>query len=705
MSVFEDALVLVDKLKTEKRLSKRGMILTTKLETNVKRAQRESSINLDMVQRMVDREFLPPKDTICLKARGGVSIKVDREKACGSSKFIQAAISSEMGNVSMSELEMHGKSEINLEHDDPELIKIVALMMTLGDSGIRSLTLPHLTFPRVYELMELSTRLGMPDLCAFASSLLDERSSFSDASGLRCLVDSCDQIATCEADIRPHWDKVYNIALRNAASIIAAGPPRGFSRDIPIRLLDEIVAAARGEGTPELTEVEMPAAGGTASSQNGFQVTVQRTDDAVSVTVKVSPESRMGIRLAGDDAGVCGLFTHTLSVTPTEGAPDPSDGSGDDSDEPVAAVRRKAPAVVSHSDQPHPNVARAHSYRQRLAPGAAPARLKVAFCGRMDRLHVQCLVLLRYCEDACRPDSDGAGLPVLDALRHLRGILEECERRAEAEGGGRAARGAREEAWCARRLWELLCGYAARGFLRVRGRRDFLALPGDVLEEILGRDELWTDGSEGRVLRAVVDWGRLQHDKVEAEARRTAAAAAGESSEDTSEEGQRAAAAAATANSGAEAGTEGAEGASAAAAAAAAPAVPSEGGGARAPEAAASVGRTGAAAGARASRTEMTSKETLAEWKRQVAKHRAAVMRIAAGNPRLRLKFEFSCLLQRVRFPFIEAGEVPRILGARGLRFAQKWGDVDRLRSEAFDAQVAAAAAVAGGGGGELGLG
>ena len=75
-------------------------------------------------------------------------------------------------------------------------------------------------------------------------------------------------------------------------------------------------------------------------------------------------------------------------------------------------------------------------------------------------------------------------------------------------------------------------------------------------------------------------------------------------------------------------------------------------------------------------------------------------MRITAGYPSLRLKFEFRWLLQRVRFPFIEAGEVPRILGARGLRFAQKWGDVDRLRSEAFDAQVAAAAAVAGGGGG-----
>ena len=28
----------------------------------------------------------------------------------------------------------------------------------------------------------------------------------------------------CEADIKPHWEQVYNIALGNAASIIAAGP-------------------------------------------------------------------------------------------------------------------------------------------------------------------------------------------------------------------------------------------------------------------------------------------------------------------------------------------------------------------------------------------------------------------------------------------------------------------------------------------------
>ena len=73
---------------------------------------------------MVDREFPPSNDKICLKARGGVSIMVDREKARRSSKFIKAAISSEMGNVS--ELETHEKSEINLEHDDPD--KIVALM-------------------------------------------------------------------------------------------------------------------------------------------------------------------------------------------------------------------------------------------------------------------------------------------------------------------------------------------------------------------------------------------------------------------------------------------------------------------------------------------------------------------------------------------------------------------------------------------------
>ena len=175
----------------------------------------------------------------------------------------------------------------------------------------------------------------------------------------------------------------------------------------------------------------MPATGETASSQNGFDVTLRSDGDAMTSSVK-SPENRTGIRLAGDNAGVYGVLTYSLSVTPMGSAPgpDPSDCSGDGED----VTPDRGPG---NHKQPRPVASRC---RQRPRPPAAPrtrsspcggtARLKAASCGHMDLLHTQCLALPRYLRDACRPDPDGAGPPALDAPRHLLEALRKSKHAA-----------------------------------------------------------------------------------------------------------------------------------------------------------------------------------------------------------------------------------------------------------------------------------
>ena len=118
---------LLNGLRAEKRLSKRGIGLIDSIQEAIHQQQNENSQLRDVLQGLIDQQFRT-EGMIYLKAPGNVSIKIDRKNALNSSSFISTALSTGIGGDNADE---NGKSEIKMESDSPYLLSILALLITV----------------------------------------------------------------------------------------------------------------------------------------------------------------------------------------------------------------------------------------------------------------------------------------------------------------------------------------------------------------------------------------------------------------------------------------------------------------------------------------------------------------------------------------------------------------------------------------------
>ena len=420
---------------------------------------------------------------------------MDKEKWCQASSYINSVVTSQIGVIKAEDTAVWN---ISLESDSVESLEMVDFLLTIGKENIKKFKIPTLNYESALALMELSTRICIPWICDYASSLLDKPDSIPDDKLLEFLVLADSQRRSCDKNFRRYWKKARQSAQVKVAALIASGAaPENFSKDISISLYEKVVKSAQPENEPDYTEVELPATGGTAVSANGFILTVKLIDRTLSAALTISPENKRALRLTGAGTEQLGIFAYEFTVEPVYRAAEASTDRGCDDSDDDAPPARKAKVLGSKSVEPRQSPACSGAAGE-LEVGAPPIGLRARFRASMSQLHIRALVLVRYARDASGADWDGSGSPVLGALRYFHGQSESA---TGGRGGVRAQAGAR-------RLARRLARYAARCFHLVHHFPEFVALPAAIVRDVISRDDLWTDRSEKLVLLAVMLWGR-----------------------------------------------------------------------------------------------------------------------------------------------------------------------------------------------------
>ena len=436
---------------------------------------------------------------LCLRAKGNVLIVVDKEKWCESSDVIQTAISSQIGPGSVD-----GTSIFSMESDSPELLRIIALLMDLGEDDKELVKLPPMPCMKIYDLMEISTRLNICWICKFLSLQVNKKTDFSGESGLTFLRKTHDQKTSCDEDFKPHWERVFMIAKEHVPQSILSSleRPYRFSQIISIALLDEMVSSTKEEEMPKPTRMELPE----TSSTNGFMLSIKPCDGVISAELSISPDNRRAIRLSGEET--YGIFDFDIYLGST------SAETSDSDDLPIKMQRRQVSDSFRSAGQAQAESrVRCKALRQLHLPAETQTdELDITFRAHMDRLHMQVRLLLWYAWDALRPDGEEQGceshkdVSLIDALLFFHNMAE--QKREESGSAEEWEATLLDEMKCLERLSGLLGKYAAAGFSRIYNKSCFAALPAAVINDVILRDELWTDRSEEKVLHAVMQWGR-----------------------------------------------------------------------------------------------------------------------------------------------------------------------------------------------------
>ena len=460
--VLKDAMQLIpDEWNFKERVNVHAyvMLMIEKTKSTIPQNSIKCSQLRDMVEELIDQ-----RPMICLKTKGDISIMMNKEKACQESIFIKTALSSCMNRSEDTRV-----TEIRMESDDPELLKIVAVAVLIGERKLGDFKLPSISCASAYALMELSTRMCIPWMCCYASSLIKKSRNIPYELLQQCLALAELQNSTCEEEIKPCWNQALRFALAKEAAVISSGAaPKHFSRDISISHLKQIFECAQPEDNPKFTVAKLPATGGTVASGNGFnlRVTVDQKSQTVSAVLMISRENTRAHLL--DRTEQLGHFSYEITVTPTYGTPDSLAGPADRCRRTAAVDPRLVSKSKAHEES---QICGTVSCECKLQAGAKPTGYDVRFRAHMSQEQIRALILVNYALDASEAGYDGSCSPIIAALRFFR-----CLSNAQGEGVEAQAEGAK-------RIWEdCLCSYVAR-ILHLRHS-------GHILQNCAARDRL-----------------------------------------------------------------------------------------------------------------------------------------------------------------------------------------------------------------------